>query len=426
MLAGRRLRTPARPVMPDRPLLDPGDAPELWAGAEQRLGFFGATVSLAVSMLGTGIVAFPYSFALCGYVVGPIALAFIGFLGYLSYVSLIRCTAKMRVASYGGLLGAIPKVWGHYTNIALWFLLIFATTAYVLIAADTIRSTSLKGLGGESVILQNHVLFALILAVIYPTCLARSVRGLSAVSAYCSSAVLAVVVLIIWKAYCIYTDSPPLGDLGMTASTEPGSILLAVPILGSAMFGHMNISQIYAELHPKVKPLASAVALAACLGVVALYLVVGCVGYAAFGRGAKADVVAQIAASSGEDPAVVAAQGLLASFIVLKTPFLILPLRNLTVSLLAPSANAMELPLRAHAGLTLALLACVYAAAVALPDLGKVIEILGAVCAIPLSFVVPARLSWSIEVPRPATACLLLAGAGSLASVLSLTAIVLG
>lgn len=412
----------AAPLSPD----GEGEAPGLWAGVEQRMTFCGAVMSLTVSMLGTGIVAFPYGFALCGYLVGPAALIFLGVLAHLSYASLIRCTAKVQVASYGGLLQEIPGAWQQYTNYALWLLLILATTAYVLIAGDIIRSVAAQASADpeqEPLYLQNCVLFAVILVLVLPICLQKSLHGLTAVSAYCSCAILSVVGLIVTEAYNIYLEAPPVEQLAAVPSTQVRSIVLAVPILGCAMFGHMNISQIYAELQPKAKAQAPLVAMTSCICVVLLYMIVGCVGYAAFGSAAAADIVSQLAMRRGEDGVVIAIQTLLVSFITLKLPFLILPLRSVSMSLLDPAAHPSDLSPRAHTGLTVALLACVYVVAVAIPDLGKVLEILGAVSVIPLTFIVPARLSWTLEVPKPAWRCLLLAASGVVASLLSLVAI---
>eukprot|EP00928_Gymnodinium_smaydae_P036767 TRINITY_DN2565_c0_g1_i1.p1 TRINITY_DN2565_c0_g1~~TRINITY_DN2565_c0_g1_i1.p1 ORF type:complete len:413 (-),score=60.40 TRINITY_DN2565_c0_g1_i1:60-1298(-) len=394
-----------------------------FAGVEERLGFGSATLSLIVSMVGTGIVAFPYGFALCGYAVGPVAVLLLGALAYFSYLALVRCTRAVEVASYGGLVQRLPIAWTHFTNIALWVLLILAITAYVLISADIIRSIAVKDDQSVPVELQNGVLFAIILCVILPLCLLKSLHGLAFISTYCTCAILAVVCLIVWKCIWIYVEAPPPLEKMASAQTQVNSVILAVPIFGCAMFGHMNISQIYAELKPGLKQKGGLLALVSCVAVTVLYMIVGFVGYLAFGRAATPDVVAQIAKHEGETGVVILIQGLLASFIVLKTPLLVLPLRNLTVALAAPDVNPAQLSTAKHVSVTVGLLVCVYVAAIVLPDLDKLLEILGAVCVVPLCFVVPARLSWSLESPRPVVTCVVLAVSGVLASALSLIAV---
>ncbi|CAK0789747.1 unnamed protein product [Prorocentrum cordatum] len=155
-----------------------------------------------------------------------------------------------------------------------------------------------------------------------------------------------------------------------------------------------------------------------------LYLAVGVVGYMAFGKNTEADVVSQIAAVRGQSRVVTSIQALLASFIVLKTPLIILPLRTLTLAILCLDINSGDLSAGKNAALTLALLVCVYCMALALPDLGKLLELLGAVCVMPLCFVVPARLSWAVEEPRRTVSCLVMGLAGLLVSALSLVSMV--
>lgn len=409
------------------PLLSPMAASQ-FAGLEEKLGFWQAAMSLAVSMLGTGIVAFPYAFNLCGYLAGPAALLSFGILAILSYVSLIKCTAKMQVASYGGLLQNVPRVWSHYTNVALWVLLILATTAYVIISAHVIRAFALKALQTTEdrapIILDNSPLFAIILALIFPLSLSKSFQGLSAVTTYCSGAIVTVVVLIIWKALSIHATTKPPSDVAAIAGTDAKSVVLALPILGCAMFGHMNISQIYAELRPDVKPKANLMVFTAVAGCLALYLGVGAVGYATFGQGAEDDIVNQMAKGSGSSSVTLIIQALLASFVLLKAPLIILPLRSLTLSLIAPSASLDDLSRRSFVALTAMLLVCVYMAALVLPNLGITLQINGAVSVVPLGFVVPARLAWSLEVQRPVLSCILLAVVGALTSIGSMAALI--
>lgn len=169
-----------------------------------------------------------------------------------------------------------------------------------------------------------------------------------------------------------------------------------------------------------MKPQARNVVLVACVSAAVLYLIVGLIGYAAFGRETQSDIIAQISAHSGEDGFIMIIQSVLASFIIFKTPLLVLPLRNLSIGIVSPTTNPIELVAWKHILLTFGLLTCVYIATIALPLLGTVLAVNGAVCVIPLTFVVPARVSWSIEVPRPAVRCLVLALTGIVSSIISL------
>lgn len=412
------------------PLLD---GPGTWAGQKETLGFWSAIFSLSVSMLGTGIVAFPYAFALCGYVGGPFWLVAFALLGYLSYLALLRCTIASRIVSYTDLAKRAGPAVELYTTVSLWGLLLMATAAYVLISGDVIRSVA--GIyAGETppTLLSNPVLFALILAVIYPFCLTTSLQGLSLVTAYCTGAIFAVVGIIIYACAELTLQEPPPPQLAPVATTGPAAVILALPILGCAMFGHMNMGQVYAELLPEAKSRATLVPLLAVALVTVLYSAVGACGYAAFGRTALPDVVAELSARHGGGPVSVC-QGLLVSFIVLKTPLMLFPLRTVTLSVWSSlgrskaadsgeelSASLKDLSLSQNASLTLLLLCGVYGIAVAIPDLGTLLGILGAVCVVPLTTIVPGYISWVTEEPRPTASCAFLGIVGLLVSVLSL------
>jgi len=414
--------------------------PGAWAGQKENLGFWPAVVSLSVSMMGTGIVAFPFAFALCGYVGGPAALCLFGTMAFQSYSALLRCTALAREVSYGELVARAGSWWQRYTTWALWVLLVMANAAYVIIAAHVIRSVALQDAVGEAppMWLSNAVLFALIVAVIFPLCLTTSLQGLSLVTTYCSFAIFAVTGIIIWRCTEILLTSPPAPSSGPKAVTEPLPVLLALPIVSCGMFGHMNIGQIYGEMLPGVKPRANLVALTACVIVIAFYAAVGFAGYAAFGQDAQSDIVAQLAAHDREGLLVSVGQTLLTSFIVLKTPLVVFPLRAVTLGLLAPlggqgpggprrrSASLKELPRGGNAALTAGLLACIYLVAVALPALDTLLEVLGALAVVPLCFVVPARISWAMETPRRSALCIGLGSVGAVVSALSLAEVARG
>jgi len=249
---------------------------------------------------------------------------------------------------------------------------------------------------------------------------------MAAVSSYCTGAVFVIVGLVLWETCQVAAHSPPEPELGPTASVDLSSVLLAVPIFGCAMFGHMNMSGLYAELQPAKKSRAPWVSAVACVASATIYLAVGAAGYLAFGRGAEEDVVAQLAAVRGQSLPVMCIQALLASYLVLKMPFLFLPLRGVTLETLAPGTDPRQLTRPYHMALSAGLLALVYVLALTMPGIGTVLQLLGAICVMPLAFIVPARLSWSLETPRPTARCTVLASFGVVIAVLSLAAMAMG
>jgi len=393
----------------------------VFGGLEERLGLFGGVVSLVLSMVGTGIVAFPFAFGLCGGWTAVLGLAGIAFLAFLSYTMLMQCTARMGVTSYGGLMPAIPKGWTYYADASLWLLLVLATTAYILIVADMIRTLILGSSTDLPLLLSDGVLFASICLVVFPLCLARSFHGLACVNTYCSCAILTVVAAIMWKCYQLSQDESNFAPARPTGL----SLMLAAPILGNAMFGHMNIAQVYAELTLESKKHAHVVPLIACIAVFVLYSAVGLSGYLAFGRSVGPDVIADIARRHGsQDYIVVLMQVLLVTYILCKLPLLVMPLRSITLSYVTPGKNPNAVSLPVNAGVVFGLLTSSYLAALALPHLDLCLEVLGATCVVPMCFTVPARLAWSCVEPRPTASCIILGVSGLCISALSMIAIV--
>jgi len=394
----------------------------VFGGLEERLGLFGGVVGLVLSMVGTGIVTFPFVFGLCSDSMGILVLGTIALLVYLSYTMLMQCTARMGVTSYGGLMPAIPKAWTYYVNASLWLLLVLATTSYILIAADMTRTLILGSSTDLPLLLSDGVLFALICLVVFPLCLARSLHGLALLNMYCTGAILTVVVAIVWKCYTISKESSNFAPAHPTAV----SLMLAVSILGNAMFGHMNVVQVYAELTAKTKKHAHVVPLIACIAVFVLYSAVGLSGYLAFGRSVGPDVIADIARRHGsQDYIVVLMQVLLVTFILCKVPLLVMPLRSITLGYVSPGKNPNDVSLSVNLVVVFCLLTSSYLGALALPRLDLCLEVLGATCVVPLCFTVPARLAWSCVEPRPTVASIILGLAGVCISFLTLGAVVI-
>lgn len=398
----------------------------VWAGYEERLTFGSGVLAMTVGMVGTGSVAFPYGFALCGSVGGPVVLAVVAFLSYLSYDSLIQCGANMRVGSYGALTVKLSKTWDLFGKFALWSVLVLSVSAYVLISANIVKSlvAASPDIGELGAFLtQDPVLYGLIILLVLPLCLMKTMRGLGLITSYCTFALFGVIVLLVLQALQILKtrggDELP-EKLKMTTVTSPISMLMAMPIFGTAMFGHMNVCQIHAELKPHLKEKASLVALTATVFTFAIYCVIAYAGYVAFGSSADPDILKQIAGDVGETPMVLMTQGLLASFIILKAPLLVLPARQVTFDTLSPGEDYSKVSTGKHVGLTVVVLGCIYLAAVAIPDLGKLLQVVGAVSAIPIVFIVPARLAWEFQVPRPTVRCLVMGIFGGIVSLVCL------
>lgn len=414
----------AEPSPADYRRLEGADAPHKRASAAivaPELSFWGAVGSLLVSMVGGGIVAFPYAFALCGYIGGSVLLLLITVCAHEAYCALSACCSVTGHASYDGLLTELPPVWGRFSTASLALLLVLASVLYILVAADQCRVLLQPSLDSMHVEVGNSIFYAGVLTALFPLCLTRSLGGLASVTTCCFGCIMMAGIMVVGmsaeKLALEAPESPPTPVMPLTPT------LCALPILATALFGHMNFPRICAELGVQGHQRAPAVSRWACALVATLYAVIGLAGYAALGGEAPADIVAALA-QSGLGAAATTTQVLILIFVILKTPFLVFPLRSLCLSMIAPQRGPLAaLGAGENVILAAALLGCIFVAALVLPDLGVVMDILGAVCAVPLTFVVPARLSVSLEKEKPIWRSACLGAAGVATSVLSLYAV---
>lgn len=395
-----------------------------FAGVEQKLGFWSAVFSLAISMIGAGVVASPFAIAACGYIVGPAVLVMICVLSYFSYTMLVNCTRSGVVSSWGDLLAKyLSPAWVMYANVSLVLMLNLALSAYLVISGNVIRSAT-SILTPPAVLMTDGVLFAILLLIMLPFVLAKSLQGLAKLANVCTVALFAVVALIIFECIRVCRMGFPYSQAGPTPKMQ--APLVAVPIFASACFGHMNMSQIYAEMKPGLKPVAHKVVFAAILGAAVIYMSIGMMGYMAFGSSVNSDVVLQLAASGAASAdswlpswvVVAVIHTCLAMFLILKCPLLVLPTRSIVLGLLGQ--NAADVSQKMHVSATLGVLGVAYAGAILLPQLSLILGVLGATVVIPMCFIVPPRLAWEHEVPRRTGLCIVVAVVGFLATALSL------
>eukprot|EP00927_Polykrikos_kofoidii_P079940 TRINITY_DN76793_c0_g1_i1.p1 TRINITY_DN76793_c0_g1~~TRINITY_DN76793_c0_g1_i1.p1 ORF type:complete len:476 (+),score=42.26 TRINITY_DN76793_c0_g1_i1:151-1428(+) len=362
------------------------------AHISEGLSFGRAVLSLAISMIGTGIVAFPFAFALCGVSGAFVFVLIMAIFAHEAYLSLLRCCEATGISSYDGMISTLPAYWRYAANASLCLLLILASTSYVVIGANTSRVV-LGAVAGKSMAaaVPNFVFFGVVIIVNIPLGCSRSMSGLSGVTNFNFVALVLLTIILSWQSIQQRLDAPPESETVQV--TNFMKIVCSLPIYGTANFGHMNYPSIYAELRRESKPNAAYVSLAACFLASLVYCSLGLTGYLAFGGDAQSDVVAQLAMVR-ETTAVHFAQAMVIAIVTTKTPLLVFPLRVQVLSVISPKQTVQDLSWSHNISLTVASLSVIFFFALLLPDLGSIMDILGALCCVPLTFVVPALLAF--------------------------------
>eukprot|EP00927_Polykrikos_kofoidii_P084212 TRINITY_DN8817_c0_g1_i1.p1 TRINITY_DN8817_c0_g1~~TRINITY_DN8817_c0_g1_i1.p1 ORF type:complete len:431 (-),score=45.87 TRINITY_DN8817_c0_g1_i1:157-1449(-) len=358
---------------------------------DQRLGFTGAVLSLLISMIGAGVVAFPFAFRLGGLSVSVTLLFVMVMFAHEAYLCVLRCCKITGISSYDHMISTLPPHWKRASNASLFFLLILACTSYVIVARDTSKVVIEEFCGkSRAEAVPHFVLSAAVVIVNIPLGCVRTLRGLSIVTTACFAGLLIITFLLVWQAIEQRLEAQP--ESKVVQSTDFIKLVCSLPIYATSNFGHMNFPRIYAELRPDLKPNAASVSLVAC-GISALiYGSIGAAGYCAFGGSVQSDIILEFSAFR-QNTVINVVQAILLAFVVAKMPLLIFPLRAQVLSLVSPKQTLETLTWGYNIGLTVALCGVIFLFAVISPDLGLVMDILGALCCVPLTFIVPARLA---------------------------------
>ncbi|CEM17853.1 unnamed protein product [Vitrella brassicaformis CCMP3155] len=365
-------------------------------GIAEALSPLGAVSTLLVAMIGTGVVAMPFIFLLCGITLGVIGLAAMAWLAQLAMVCIIRSVQISRCVSYEDLGERAFGMWfSRITDLSLIGLLLGSTAAYIIIATN-ILSVSLP----DSLSVPRPTLFALVALAMFPVCLARTYDGLAAINTFCFTSFVVISVICTVKSVLV-REHIQVDETTQRISPIIG-LILSLPMTSTYMNGHMNVPQVYAELRPQWKRRAIPLGTAVCVIAFAFYVFAGMVPYLVFHASTETDILTQLvntfmAVHSARDPHLSLAQVLLGLCIVLKTPVIQFPLRSLVLGRFQPDAKLATLPMPQNLLLTAVCIAAAYLLAVALPRLDLVIQIVGATSGVFLVYICPGAFTLGIE-----------------------------
>ncbi|KAK8935116.1 hypothetical protein KSP39_PZI013856 [Platanthera zijinensis] len=389
-------------VSPLLPVLHPPVEP-VAAGAS----FSSAVFNLSTSIVGAGIMSIPATMRVLGVFPAFVLIAAVAFLSDASVEFLIRYSAAGASPDSASYSGVMADSFGRGGSAALQICVALtnlgALIMYLIIIGDVLsgnRSEGAAHLGvlqewfGEEWWTARSVAIAIaVVVVMLPLGLLRRVDSLRFTSAI--SILLAVVFVFISSGMAIYAlfsgtiKTPRLfPDFTHQSFLE---LFTAIPVLVVAFTFHFNVHPIRAEMS-RVSDMTPAVRVSLLL-CSAIYATVGLAGYLLFGDETMSDVLSnfdQSLVSPFFDDVVRLSY---AVHLVLVFPLIFYSLRlNIDGLLLRKSSR----PLVADAGrflvLTVLLLALVYSAAMAIPNIWVLFQFAGSTTAVCLALIFPGAI----------------------------------
>ncbi|XP_059627918.1 amino acid transporter AVT6C-like [Cornus florida] len=388
------------------PLL-PEVQPEDHRRSEGGASISGAIFNVSTSMVGAGIMSIPATLKVLGIIPGFIAILIVAFLVEVTVEFLLRYTHSGESNTYGGLMA---ESFGKLGSVALQVCVIVsnlgALIIYLIIIGDVLSGNQSEGtlhLG----ILQEwfgthwwnsrvYTLLFIVLFVMLPLLLVRRVESLRHASAV--SILLAVVFVAICAAMAIYgmwegkTERVRLvPDFANGVSFF--YLFTTIPVIATAFGCHVSVHPIRAELgRPSDMSSAVRISLVLC---VAIYFAVGFFGYVLFGDSIMADVLVNFDQSSHSVVGSIINDIVRLSYaihLMLVFPVFNFSLRANLDELLFPKKSLLATDSRRFVSLTCALLAFIYMAAIAIPNIWYIFQFMGTTTVMCLMFIFPSAI----------------------------------
>ncbi|KAI3951385.1 hypothetical protein MKW92_048273 [Papaver armeniacum] len=373
----------------------------------------GAVFNVSTSIIGAGIMSIPATLKVLGVIPAILLILFIAVLSEVSVDFLLRFTSSGKSTTYAGVMG---ESFGRAGSVGLQICIMVTTLGtliiYLIIIGDVLCGTAntvSKGVTVEHLgILQewfgthwwnsrNFALLFMVIFVIAPLVLLKRVESLRFSSAV--SILLAVVFVVISTVMAISalwagkTKSPKLVP-DLVNSSSYFELFTAVPVIVTAFTFHFNVHPIGNELN-KSSDMVSAVRISLVLCAI-IYITVGFFGYLLFGDSVLPDILANFDQNFGSKVGSVLNDVVRLSYalhLVLVFPLLNFALRINIDELIFPKSWPL---LASHnirfLSLTFFLLAIIYIAAIAIPNIWYFFQFMGSTTALCLAFIFPGAI----------------------------------
>ncbi|NXW41885.1 AVT2 protein, partial [Nyctiprogne leucopyga] len=388
----------------DRPLLPAGAAGSAGLPGHPGLSSAGAVFIMLKSALGAGLLSFPWAFGRAGGAV-PALLVELGSLVFLvSGLAVLGYAAALSAQpTYQGVVRAVcGAAAGKLCEVCFLLNLFMISVALLRVVGDQLEKLcdslypngTLSGtpLSPPWYADQRFTLPALCVLVIFPLSVPREI-GFQKYSSILGTLAACYLTLVIVLKYYLQPES--LGSpepLQTSKAFSWASVFSVVPTICFGFQCHEACVAIYSSMSNQSFSHWVAVSVLSMLICLLIYSLTGLYGYLTFGEAVAADVLMSY---PGNDPIIIVARLLFGISIITIYPIVVLlgrsVLRDVWVS---PKRRAVAVPeaheWRSRVALTVTWMATTLAIALFVPDIGKVIELIGGISAF-FIFIFPGK-----------------------------------
>ncbi|NWH70384.1 AVT2 protein, partial [Piaya cayana] len=378
--------------------------PLVRAAGSPGLSSAGAVFILLKSALGAGLLSFPWAFSRAGGAV-PALLVELGSLVFLvSGLAVLGYAAALSAQpTYQGVIRAVCGVAaGKLCEVCFLLNLFMISVALLRVVGDQLEKLcdslySNGTLSGSLLPLpwyadQRFTLSALCVLVIFPLSVPREIgfQKYSSILGTLAACYLTVVVVLKYylQAESLSLSKPPQPS----RASSWASVFSVIPTICFGFQCHEACVAIYSSMRNQNFSHWVTVSVLSMLICLLIYSLTGVYGYLTFGEAVASDVLMSY---PGNDPIVIVARVLFGVSIITIYPIVVLLGRSVVRDMwVTPKCGATSVPegqeRRSRVALTVTWMATTLAIALFVPDIGKVIELIGGISAF-FIFIFPGK-----------------------------------
>ncbi|ORX88387.1 hypothetical protein K493DRAFT_268405 [Basidiobolus meristosporus CBS 931.73] len=362
---------------------------EVESPTEGSTSISGVAFNVLNTIIGSGILGLPYAVKQAGFVTGLIVLAFVGVLTDFSLRMLVKSGRQAGIYHYSMLANStLGKVGSFFLNIFILFNGLGIAISYLIIIGDTLPLLAAQYVPGFGV-LQNRIFGIVMCSIIFifPLLFFRTLAPLAKFSAI-SIGCLPVICIIVAIRAPSYAK-----DYEIKYTVFGDNIFPAIGVMSFAYVVSHSTFLNYCTLKNPTQKRWSIASMAAVGGSAVIYLAFSAIGFASFGNSLDSNVFTNF---PRDDIAINVARLCLIITMFLTYPCVFYSARMVTNIMLRFETETKTPTKMQHILVNVGLFLVTLAIGLPVKNLGTVYQLIGALCASGISYIIPALIYMSV------------------------------